>query len=114
MKVIIQDICSKEYLSEDGQWVSARAQARDFYTLLRAYHFGCKKASGRFQVLLYCEEDDYSSCIIEGIGSADADTFTPPVAAQPEPVHFARRNEKPVRAVWARTERFDWIGNPLN
>jgi hypothetical protein len=113
MKVIIQDICSKEYLSEDGQWVSARAQARDFLTLLRAYHFGCENTSGRFQVLLYCEEDDYSACIIEGVGHADVYSFTS-VTTQPEPVQFTRHIEQPVHPVWARTERFDWVGNPLN
>jgi hypothetical protein len=73
MKVIIEDMAAREFLAADGQWVADKADARDFFTLLRAYHFAQANISGRFRVLLHCIEDDYSASIIEGIGMADVD-----------------------------------------
>ena len=114
MKVIVQDICSKEYLSEDGQWVTSTAQAMDFSTLLRAYHFARENTSGRFQVLLYCEEDQYSACIIEGEGTAELEAAVPGAPVPAAADNFVRLAEKPGCSIWSRSNRFDWVGNPLN
>ena len=70
MKVIVQDISTKQFLAEDGGWVESEIEARDFFTLLRAFHFATGRLLGRFQVLLHCPDDDYSACIIEGEGMA--------------------------------------------
>lgn len=71
MKVIIQDIAGSEFLATDGRWVTDKAQAQDFYTLLRAYHFALANTTVPFRVLLHCPEDDYSVSIIDGVGKAD-------------------------------------------
>jgi hypothetical protein len=114
MKVIIQDIRSGEYLSENGQWVATEAEARDFFTLLRAYHFAHQNITGRFQVLLYCEEDQYSACIIEGVGTADFKAETSSATVQTQTIEFVRKTNAPVRAMWSRAIRFDCTANPLN
>jgi hypothetical protein len=77
MKVIIEDMVAREFLAEDGQRVADKADARDFFTLLRAYHFAQANTSGRFRVLLHCPEDNYSASIIEGIGMAEVDPAGP-------------------------------------
>ncbi|HWF18124.1 MAG TPA: hypothetical protein VG754_02610 [Verrucomicrobiae bacterium] len=81
MKVIIQDIGAREFLGADGQWVSDKEDARDFFTLLHAYHFAQANTSIHFRVLLHCPEDDYSASIIEGIGTAgeEASIFRVPI-----------------------------------
>ena len=73
MKVIIQDIAAREFLGENGEWVSDKSMARNFHTLLRAYHFAQSNTSIHFRVLLHCPDDDYSASIIEGFGIADED-----------------------------------------
>jgi hypothetical protein len=89
MKVIIQDLRTKAYFSADGRWVTDKSDATDFLTLLRAYHFARINTSGRFEVLLYCPEDDYSAGIITGIGISDSNT---PMESEPFeiPVQYAR------------------------
>ncbi|HEX3627373.1 MAG TPA: hypothetical protein VH280_18355 [Verrucomicrobiae bacterium] len=70
MRVIIQDLETKAYLSESGRWVLNKADARDFETLLRAYLFAEKNTSCKFEVLLHCLDDGYTSGIIKGVGTA--------------------------------------------
>jgi hypothetical protein len=68
--VIIQDLETKAYLSESVRWVLNKADARDFETLLRAYLFAEKNTSCKFEVLLHCLDDGYTSGIIKGVGTA--------------------------------------------
>ncbi|HZV36958.1 MAG TPA: hypothetical protein VFB72_20445 [Verrucomicrobiae bacterium] len=70
MKVIIQRIDGSDFLTIDGRWVTDKALAQDFYTLLRAYRFAQANTTVSFRVLLHCPEDDYSASIIEGVGKA--------------------------------------------
>lgn len=71
MKVIVQNIAARKFLGRDGRWVVDQAEARDFCTLLRAYHFAEANTSVRFRVLLHSPDDGYSANIIEGVGHAD-------------------------------------------
>jgi hypothetical protein len=68
VKVIIQDLDSRHYLSPTGQWVAGREDAEDFHTLLHAYHFARNNTNRNFQVLLYCPDDQFCSSIISGTG----------------------------------------------
>ena len=75
VKVIVQDLKSGQYLSTTGQWVAAREDAGDFFTLLHAYHFARNNTNRRFQVLLYCPDDQYCAGIISGTGISAAETM---------------------------------------
>ncbi len=89
MKVIIQDVDTGEYLSADGSWVADIGGARNFVTLLRAYHFAREKTARNFQVLLHCPDDDYSASIITGMGtSATAETAAADSVALRVPVEM--------------------------
>jgi hypothetical protein len=68
VKVIIQDLKSRHYLSPTGQWVADREDAGDFHTLLHAYHFARNNTNRSFHVLLYCPDDQFCSSIISGTG----------------------------------------------
>jgi hypothetical protein len=70
MKVLIKEIDSDRYLSVNGQWVTAADHAKDFLALIPAYNFAKQNTSARFQVVLYCSEDNYRQGIIEGKGEA--------------------------------------------
>jgi hypothetical protein len=74
MRVIIQDLDTKKFLSADGRWVVNKAEARDFQTLLRAYHFAKENTAGNFEVMLHCPDDDYSAGIVSGVGNAEVVT----------------------------------------
>src|ERR1700722_7357129 len=100
MKVLIQDIGTGEYLAADGNWVATPRDARDFQTLLRAYNFARENISGRFQVLLYCPEDHYSACIIEGVGSADASAETADTMVQVKQAPYVRKSALPEHSNW--------------
>jgi hypothetical protein len=69
MKVIIQDAKTKRFFSDDGRWVADEEDAKDFISLMRAYHFAKQFTSGRFEVLLYCPDDNYRKSMIEGEGA---------------------------------------------
>jgi hypothetical protein len=82
MKVIIRDLESRKYLSAHGRWVPAAHEAKDFIALVPAYNFAKENTCGRFQVILYCPEDNYHKSIIDGTGMAgDARMF----ASSPTP-----------------------------
>jgi hypothetical protein len=68
MKVIIQDLETNRYFAPSGRWVMAPDAAENFYSILPAYHFAKQNVSGRFKVILYCADDQYSKSIIEGVG----------------------------------------------
>lgn len=68
VKVIIQDLETRHYLSPTGQWVADREDARDFQTLLNAYHFARNTTNRSFHVLLYCPDDQFCTSIISGTG----------------------------------------------
>ena len=113
MKVIVQNLHTKEYLAADGRWVADMADANDFLTLLRAYHFARIHTSRGFEVLLYCPEDDYSAGIITGIGIADspAPTDSEPVEI---PIHRPRNSVKSRSYDRGRLPAFDENRNYLN
>lgn len=69
MKVIIQDAKTKRYFSANGRWVASETDAKDFRSLMRAYHFAKQFTSGRFEVMLYCPDDDCRTSIIETEGA---------------------------------------------
>src|ERR1700721_425630 len=93
MKVIVYSLQTRKYLAANGRWVADKADATDFLTLLRAYHFGRINTSGSFEVLLHCPEDDYCASIITGIGITDSQT---PVDSEPVeiPIHYPRASVK--------------------
>ena len=68
VKVLVQDIATSRYLARDGSWVASREDARDFISLLPAYCFARDHTSCTFQVLLYCQEDNFCASIIAGQG----------------------------------------------
>jgi hypothetical protein len=86
MKVIIQDTKTKAYLSADGRWVANIAEAQDFLTLLRAYHFAKEATSRNFEVLLHCPEDDYSAGIINGVGTGNLEAANVAAAIEVAPI----------------------------
>jgi hypothetical protein len=119
MKVIVQDLETGAYLSADGRWVAAKSDARDFLTLLRAYHFAKDNTSKHFQVLLHSPDDEYCSCIIDGMGTAmanakaaNAEAAVMPVKAPTaifrQPAEFRRRSFR------SYSNRLDWTRNELN
>ena len=119
MKVIVQDCDTGKYLSTDGCWVAVKDSARDFFTLLRAYQFAKNKISGRFQVLLHCPEDQYTACIIDGVGMAASQAEPTPVPISIQSVtslSTSARRTSPIRPRPASsyTCRLNWVGNPLN
>ena len=114
MKVIVQDIETGEYLADSGEWVTTPAEARDFLTLLRAYNFAKETISGRFQVLLYCPEDQYSACIIEGEGLVDSLTKSSSTMTQVKTAPFVRKAAHKMNSAWSQFSRFNWVGNELN
>jgi hypothetical protein len=75
MKVIVQDAKTKRYLSATGRWVAAENDAQDFLSLVRAYNYATHFTSRRFEVVLYCPDDNYRTTIIEGEGKV-ADDFS--------------------------------------
>ncbi len=76
MKVIIQNLTTRRHLSADGRWVRAAEDAKDFYSLIPAYHFARQNTEGRFTVVLYCPDDNYCTNIIEGEGEGVATSGT--------------------------------------
>lgn len=73
MKVIVQDATTKRYLSTNGRWVLAENDAQDFLSLMRAYNYATHFTSRRFEVVLYCPDDNYRTTIIEGEGKVAED-----------------------------------------
>ncbi|MDB6123975.1 MAG: hypothetical protein JWQ71_2968 [Pedosphaera sp.] len=71
MKVIIRDQETRKYLSSNGRWVPTAHDAKDFLALVPAYNFAKENTCCRFQVVLYCPEDNYYKSIIDGTGMAD-------------------------------------------
>ena len=82
MKVIIQNAATGRYLASDGQWVADREDARDFHTLLHGYHYAKDHLAGRFQVLLYCPDDQYCASIISGEGISPSNAVPASVMTQ--------------------------------
>jgi hypothetical protein len=72
MKVVVQDSESGRYLSPEGRWVAAADGARDFHSILPAFHFAQSNTSVRFRVMLYCPDDQYLTSMIDGAGTAQA------------------------------------------
>jgi hypothetical protein len=70
MKVVVQDSESGRYLSPDGRWVATADGARDFHSILPAFHFAQSNTSVRFRVMLYCPDDQYLASMIDGAGTA--------------------------------------------
>lgn len=70
MKVIIQNKETSLYFLARGLWSVRPDDAQDFLTLMPAYQFAQHNVSGRFQVVLYCADDQYHASIIEGNGAA--------------------------------------------
>jgi len=98
VKVIIQDRETKYYLSANGCWVATETDARDFFSLLPAYHFARNFTSRGFKVVLYCPEDNYQTVIIEGEGACGDDMAEPEAA---KPSHHV--NQGAARAsIWER------------
>ena len=114
MKVIVQDIANQLYLAAHGAWVADAASARDFRTLLRAFHFATDNVACRFQVLLYCEDDDYVACIIEGEGKAEAAEFAPRPPAEAPVTGFYHNPRNHAALEFSRGIRFDETRNHLN
>jgi hypothetical protein len=112
MKVIVQDIDTGLYLSADGAWVVEEDAARDFRTLLRAFHFATDNVACRFQVLLYSADDDYVACIIEGEGKAEP-APSPRGHAVEEAISFPRTGGH-AHTGYFRGVRFDETRNRLN
>ena len=84
VKVIIKDLETKRYLSANGRWVTAERDAQDFVSILPAYNFAKNFMSRRFEVVLYCADDDYRATIITGEGTGSesfGDTMTAPKVA---------------------------------
>ena len=69
MKVIVQDHDTKYYLADNGCWVATENDARDFGSVLPAYHFARNFTARGFTVLLYCPDDSYRAVIVEGKGT---------------------------------------------
>lgn len=69
MKVIVQDARTKRFLSATGRWVTSETDAQDFLSLMRAYNYATQFTSRRFEVVLYCPDDNYRTTIIEGEGT---------------------------------------------
>jgi hypothetical protein len=90
VKVIVQDQVTKYYLSANGCWVAEEHAARDFRSLLPAYHFARNFTSRGFKVLLYCAEDNYRAVIIEGEGTGEED-FEASFASTPTNVKNATK-----------------------
>jgi len=113
MKVIVYNLQTRKYLGADGGWVVEKADAADFMTLLRAYHFARINTSGGFEVLLHCQEDDYCASIITGIGIADSQT---PVDSEPVeiPIHYPRASVKSQSPHRLNLPAFDESRNYLN
>jgi hypothetical protein len=76
MKVLIQNVVTKRYLSACGRWVGAADDAKDFYALIPAYHFARQHTEGRFTVVLYSPDDNYCMNIIDGEGEGMATAVT--------------------------------------
>jgi hypothetical protein len=114
MKVIVQDIATKLYLAAHGAWAPDAASARDFRTLLRAFHFATDNVACRFQVLLYCEDDDYVACIIEGEGNAEATALAPRAQAVEQVAGFSRTLSGNARTGFFRGIRLDETRYHLN
>jgi hypothetical protein len=113
MKVIVYNLQTRKYLAENGGWVADKADAADFMTLLRAYHFGRINTSSGFEVLLHCSEDDYCASIITGIGIADSQT---PVDSEPVeiPIQYPRTSVKSQSHHRRNLPVFDESRNYLN
>jgi hypothetical protein len=114
MKVIVQDIETGAYLSANGRWVAAQADARDFFTLLRAYHFAKDNTARRFQVLLHCPDDQYSAGIITGVGMAAANEEAAVVPAKTQVSSLRVQTIFKSRNVVSLSNRFNWTRNDLN
>ncbi|MDB6021211.1 MAG: hypothetical protein JWQ04_1068 [Pedosphaera sp.] len=102
MKVIVQNIAARQFLAADGRWVANKAEARDFFTLLRAYNFAQLNTSVRFRVLLHCTDDGYSASIVEGEGMAQAKKETHCASA-------ATGSRRPSKS--EPSSRFDWTAS---
>jgi hypothetical protein len=119
MKVIVQHCETGAYLSMDGQWVAARESARDFFTLMRAYHCARNNAAGPFKVLLHCPDEEYSASIIDGVGVAEpaeetAEVAIPIKTAAKKSISSHRKITIQSHGAWSENCRFSIIGNPLN
>jgi hypothetical protein len=112
MKVIVQNIATGLYLSADGAWVAEEDAARDFGTLLRAFHFATDNVACRFQVMLYSADDDYVACIIEGDGQAEP-APSPRGQAAEAAISFSRIGGY-AHTGFFRGIRFDETRNHLN
>lgn len=115
MKVIVQDLETGAYLSADGRWVATKADARDFFTLLRAYHFAKDNTTKHFQVLLHCPDDQYSARMIDGMGMAAAnqEAVSSPAPQAKTPL-FRQQTTARSRSVLTLTDRIRWLRNDLN
>jgi hypothetical protein len=111
MKVIVQDLETGRYLSADGRWVADRTNARDFGTLLRAYHFAKDNTSKHFQVLLHSTDDEYCSCIIDGMGLASANAEAVVAGAKESTSMFREPATIRPRNFWTYSKRIKWSDN---
>jgi hypothetical protein len=68
--VLLQDVQTGRYLSDDGQWVMRPAEAHNFFTSVAAYGAGRTKSSGAFRVVFHFPDVGYSINVLEGKGSA--------------------------------------------
>jgi hypothetical protein len=114
MKVIVQDLETGRYLSADGRWVAARTNARDFGTLLRAYHFAKDNTSKHFQVLLHSTDDEYCSCIIDGVGMASSNSEAVAAATKESATSFRQPASTRPRNFWNYSKRIKWSDNQCN
>jgi hypothetical protein len=104
VKVIIQNPETRRYLSANGRWVATEDDARDFVSLLPAYHFARNHTSGRFRVMLYCDEDNYRTTIAEGTGTG-VDRFEGAPAylpAAPVKANDVNRDQAKQSSQWLR------------
>jgi hypothetical protein len=115
MKVIIRDLETRKYFSPNGQWVAAAIDAKDFCALVPAYNFAKQNTRVRFQIILYCPDDNYHTGIIDGMGMATSSEVTPSYAQSVTTATLVRRNVrgKP-QAVVHFPVQFDTNRNHLN
>ena len=70
MKVLIQNVATRRYFSEAGGWVARAEEGRDFGSILPAYQYARQHTNGPFQVVLFCEDDQYHAVMADGCGTA--------------------------------------------
>jgi hypothetical protein len=71
MKILIQDIKTRYYLTNDGHWTANPRDAEDFLGSGRAWYFAKLTMAGDFRVLAYFPNSQSSVTVKEQLGAIE-------------------------------------------